>query len=74
MNVTTPKKRPQIEPLSIKQIVVAVDLSPHYEKTVAYAVGIARGDYPGACVSIGADYLFHYGAHSRLLRGRTAYR
>jgi nucleotide-binding universal stress UspA family protein len=43
MNVTTPKKQPQIGPLSVKQIVVAVDLSPRSEKTVTYAVGIARG-------------------------------
>jgi universal stress protein A len=42
MNVTTPKRQPQIEPLSIKQIIVAVDLSPRSEKTVAYAVGIAK--------------------------------
>jgi nucleotide-binding universal stress UspA family protein len=43
MSVTTENKQPQIEPLAIKQIVVAVDLSHRSEKTVAYAVGIARG-------------------------------
>jgi nucleotide-binding universal stress UspA family protein len=50
MSDTTEKKKPQIEPLSIKQIVVAVDLSPHSEKTVTYAVGIARG--VGAAITL----------------------
>jgi nucleotide-binding universal stress UspA family protein len=32
----------QINGLPIKQIVVAVDLTSHSEKTIAYAIGIAR--------------------------------
>src|ERR1700731_79335 len=40
---TTSKKRSQrVNGLSIKQIVVAVDLTAHSEKTVAYAIEIAR--------------------------------
>ena len=40
---TTSKKRSQrVNGLSIKQIVVAVDLTAHSEKTVGYAIGIAR--------------------------------
>jgi nucleotide-binding universal stress UspA family protein len=40
---TTSKQRSQqVNGPSIKQIVVAVDLTAHSEKTVAYAIGIAR--------------------------------
>jgi nucleotide-binding universal stress UspA family protein len=42
MNAATEKQRQQLCLLRMKQIVVAIDLSPHSEKTVDYALGIAR--------------------------------
>ena len=42
MNATSEKQSQQLYALRVKQIVVAIDLSPHSEKTVAYAVEIAR--------------------------------
>jgi nucleotide-binding universal stress UspA family protein len=42
MNATSEKQSQQLCAPLIKQIVVAVDLSPHSAKTVAYAVEVAR--------------------------------
>ena len=42
MSTTSEKQSQQINGLPIKQIVVAVDLTAHSEKTVAYAIEIAR--------------------------------
>jgi nucleotide-binding universal stress UspA family protein len=42
MNTTSKEQSQPVYALHMKQIVVAIDLSPHSEKTVAYAVGIAR--------------------------------
>jgi nucleotide-binding universal stress UspA family protein len=41
-STTSEKQSQQVNGLSIKQIVVAVDLTAHSEKTVAYAIGIAK--------------------------------
>ena len=41
-STTSEKQSQQVNGLSIKQIVVAVDLTAHSEKTVAYAIEIAR--------------------------------
>ncbi len=42
MSITSEKQSQRVRALPIKQIVVAVDLSPHSEKTVAYAIELAR--------------------------------
>jgi nucleotide-binding universal stress UspA family protein len=42
MHATLDEPSEKVRALPIRQIVVAVDLSPHSVKTVAYAVGIAR--------------------------------
>jgi len=71
MNVPTPKKQPQIEPLSVKQIVLAVDLllaprRPSPMQSVSPGVSERRLLW---CMCI---HRIHYGAHSRLLCGRSA--
>jgi nucleotide-binding universal stress UspA family protein len=42
MNTTSKEQSQSVYALHMKQIVVAIDLSPHSKKTVAYAVEIAR--------------------------------
>jgi len=42
MNTASKEQSQPVYVLHLKQIVVAIDLSPHSEKTVAYAVEIAR--------------------------------